>query len=123
MNRYFSPADRDRWWNGLLREPDPPPDDRPSWHTRMADLLPLGSPGGPRRRLPETSILRDEPEHEVNLYGITENGAVQRGVREPGAGGVAEKAGEERRLSTMSAGAGGVVGGGVAVIVKVLGGG
>jgi hypothetical protein len=35
----------------------------------------------------------------------------------------AEKAGEERRLSTMSAGAGGVVGGVVAVIVKVLGGG
>jgi len=36
----------------------------------------------------------------------------------------AEKAGEERRVSTMSAGAGGVVGGAVvAVIVKVLGGG
>mgnify|MGYP001026579178 FL=1 len=35
----------------------------------------------------------------------------------------AEKAGEERRLSTVSAGAGGVVGGVVAVIVKVLGGG
>ncbi|MCE5338438.1 MAG: hypothetical protein LLF90_07130 [Methanomicrobiaceae archaeon] len=35
----------------------------------------------------------------------------------------AEKAGEERRLSTVSAGAGGVVGGLVAVIVKVLGGG
>jgi hypothetical protein len=35
----------------------------------------------------------------------------------------AEKAGEERRLSTMSAGAGGVVGGVVAVLVKVLGGG
>ncbi|MCK9299434.1 MAG: hypothetical protein M0P21_10810 [Methanoculleus sp.] len=35
----------------------------------------------------------------------------------------AEKAGEERRLSTMSAGAGGVVGGVVAVIVRVLGGG
>ena len=35
----------------------------------------------------------------------------------------AEKAGEERRISTVSAGAGGVVGGGVAVIVKVLGGG
>jgi hypothetical protein len=35
----------------------------------------------------------------------------------------AEKAGEERRVSTMSAGAGGVVGGVVAVIVKVLGGG
>jgi hypothetical protein len=34
-----------------------------------------------------------------------------------------EKAGEERRLSTVSAGAGGVVGGVVAVIVKVLGGG
>jgi len=32
----------------------------------------------------------------------------------------AEKAGEERRLSTMSAGAGGVVGGVVAVIVRVL---
>jgi len=30
---------------------------------------------------------------------------------------------EERRLSTVSAGAGGVVGGVVAVIVKVLGGG
>ena len=36
----------------------------------------------------------------------------------------AEKAGEERRVSTSSAGAGGVVGGAVvAVIVKVLGGG
>ena len=35
----------------------------------------------------------------------------------------AEKVGEERRLSTMSAGAGGVVGGVVAVIVRVLGGG
>ena len=34
----------------------------------------------------------------------------------------AEKAEEERRLSTVSAGAGGVVGGVVAVIVKVLGG-
>ncbi len=31
-----------------------------------------------------------------------------------------EKAGEERRLSTVSAGAGGVVGGVVAVIVRVL---
>ena len=36
----------------------------------------------------------------------------------------AEKVGEERRVSTISAGAGGVVGGAVvAVIVKVLGGG
>jgi len=35
----------------------------------------------------------------------------------------AEKVGEERRLSTVSAGAGGVVGGVVAVIVRVLGGG
>ena len=35
----------------------------------------------------------------------------------------AEKAGEERRISTVSAGAGGVVGGVVAVLVKVLGGG
>ncbi|MBP7300197.1 MAG: hypothetical protein KA967_07385 [Methanoculleus sp.] len=35
----------------------------------------------------------------------------------------AEKAGEERRLSTVSAGAGGVVGGVVAVLVKMLGGG
>ena len=35
----------------------------------------------------------------------------------------AEKAGEERRLSTVSAGAGGVVGGVVAVLVRVLGGG
>ena len=35
----------------------------------------------------------------------------------------AEKAGEERRVSTISAGAGGVVGGVVAVLVKVLGGG
>jgi len=35
----------------------------------------------------------------------------------------AEKAGEERRVSTISAGAGGVVGGVVAVIVRVLGGG
>ena len=33
----------------------------------------------------------------------------------------AEKAGEERRVSTISAGAGGVVGGVVAVIVRVLG--
>ena len=32
----------------------------------------------------------------------------------------AEKAGEERRVSTVSAGAGGVVGGAVAVIVRVL---
>jgi len=35
----------------------------------------------------------------------------------------AEKAGEEKRLSAVSAGAGGVVGGVVAVLVKVLGGG
>jgi len=35
----------------------------------------------------------------------------------------AEKVDEERRLSTVSAGAGGVVGGVVAVIVRVLGGG
>jgi len=35
----------------------------------------------------------------------------------------AEKVGEGRRLSTMSAGAGGVVGGVVAVLVRVLGGG
>jgi hypothetical protein len=35
----------------------------------------------------------------------------------------AEKAGEEKRISTISAGAGGVVGGVVAVLVKVLGGG
>ena len=35
----------------------------------------------------------------------------------------AEKAGEERRVSTVSAGAGGVVGGVVAVLVRVLGGG
>jgi hypothetical protein len=35
----------------------------------------------------------------------------------------AEKAGEERRLSTLSAGAGGVVGGVVGVLVKGLGGG
>jgi len=34
----------------------------------------------------------------------------------------AEKAGEERRLSTLGAGAGGVVGGVVAVLVRVLGG-
>ena len=33
----------------------------------------------------------------------------------------AEKAGEEKRISTISAGAGGIVGGVVAVIVKVLG--
>ena len=35
----------------------------------------------------------------------------------------AEKSGEERRGSAISAGAGGVVGGVVAVIVRVLGGG
>jgi len=35
----------------------------------------------------------------------------------------AEKVGEERRVSTISAGAGGVVGGVGAVIVRVLGGG
>jgi len=35
----------------------------------------------------------------------------------------AEKVGEERRVSTISAGAGGVVGGVVAVVVRVLGGG
>ena len=34
----------------------------------------------------------------------------------------AEKVGEEKRVSTISAGAGGVVGGVVAVLVKVLGG-
>ncbi len=38
-------------------------------------------------------------------------------------GGRAEKAGEEKRVSTISAGAGGVVGGVVAVIVRVLAGG
>ena len=35
----------------------------------------------------------------------------------------AEKVGEEKRVSTISAGAGGIVGGVVAVIVRVLGGG
>nr|WP_301678377.1 hypothetical protein [Methanoculleus sp. FWC-SCC3] len=35
----------------------------------------------------------------------------------------AEKVGEEKRISTISAGAGGIVGGVVAVLVKVLGGG
>ena len=35
----------------------------------------------------------------------------------------AEREGEERRLSTVSAGAGGVVGGVVAVILRVIGGG
>ena len=35
----------------------------------------------------------------------------------------AEKAGEEKRVSTISAGAGGIVGGVVAVIVRVLSGG
>ena len=35
----------------------------------------------------------------------------------------AEKVGEEKRISTISAGAGGVVGGVVAVLVKVLDGG
>jgi hypothetical protein len=35
----------------------------------------------------------------------------------------AEKAGEERRVSTVSAGAGGVVGGVVAVLIRVFGGG
>ena len=34
-----------------------------------------------------------------------------------------EKAGEERRVSTIGAGAGGVVGGVVAVIARVIGGG
>ena len=34
----------------------------------------------------------------------------------------AEKAGEERRISTISAGAGGVVGGVVAVLLRVMGG-
>jgi hypothetical protein len=35
----------------------------------------------------------------------------------------AERVGEERRVSTVSAGAGGVVGGVVAVLMKVFGGG
>jgi hypothetical protein len=35
----------------------------------------------------------------------------------------AEREGEERRLSTVSAGAGGVVGGVVAVLIRVFGGG
>ena len=35
----------------------------------------------------------------------------------------AEKAGEERKISTIGAGAGGVVGGLVAVIVRMMGGG
>ena len=35
----------------------------------------------------------------------------------------AEKAGEERRISTISAGAGGVVGGVVAVLLRMMGGG
>ena len=35
----------------------------------------------------------------------------------------AEKAGEERRISTISAGAGGVGGGVVAVLLRVIGGG
>ena len=34
-----------------------------------------------------------------------------------------EKAGEERRVSALGAGAGGIVGGVVAVIVRVIGGG
>ena len=35
----------------------------------------------------------------------------------------AEKAGEERRVSTLGAGAGGIVGGVVAVILRMIGGG
>ena len=35
----------------------------------------------------------------------------------------AEKSGEERRVSALGAGAGGVVGGAVAVILRVIGGG
>ena len=35
----------------------------------------------------------------------------------------AEKAGEERKISTIGAGAGGVVGGVVAVLLRVMGGG
>ena len=35
----------------------------------------------------------------------------------------AEKAGEERRVSTLGAGAGGIVGGVVAVLLRVMGGG
>ena len=44
-------------------------------------------------------------------------------LRYPLEGWRAEKVGEEKRVSTISAGAGGVVGGVVAVIVRVLGGG
>jgi hypothetical protein len=35
----------------------------------------------------------------------------------------AEKAGEERRISTIGAGAGGIVGGVVAVLLRMIGGG
>ena len=35
----------------------------------------------------------------------------------------AEKAGEERKISTIGAGAGGIVGGVVAVLLRVMGGG
>jgi hypothetical protein len=60
-----------------------------------------------------------EPEREHRKVRLEEFEARLRALE----GWQAEKAGEERRLSTVSAGAGGVVGGVVAVIVKVLGGG
>jgi len=62
----------------------------------------------------------------VDLPGARADGGPGRGVRariRALEGWRAEKAGEERRVSTIGAGAGGVVGGVVAVIVRVLGGG
>ena len=51
-----------------------------------------------------------------------ENAAFERRLRAL-EGWRAEKAGEERKISTLGAGAGGIVGGIVAVLLRMMGGG
>jgi len=59
----------------------------------------------------------------VDLQGVAADGGAGwfENRRRALEGWRAEKAGEKRRVSTVSAGAGGVVGGVVAVILRVIG--
>jgi len=71
--------------------------------------------------------LRDEPGREVDLQDAAENGSAGRGVRAPAAGarGVAGREGRRGAagFDARRSRAGGVVGGIVAVLLRVIGGG
>ena len=66
-----------------------------------------------------------DEEFEARIRALEGSRAEKAGEERLAAGQEFEKPGgfRERRLSTVSAGAGGIGGGGVAVIVRVLGGG